>query len=104
MVATETLEELVLVEAGFFSGVLKKLRTDAGMTQAELAEKADIDQTAISLLERGVHNPTWNTVIKFCIIFGVSCEAFRPPIAPPESPAASPPTRRKRSPRKDADA
>ena len=41
--------------AGGFGGLLKRLRTDAGLTQEELAEAARLSPRAISDLERGVN-------------------------------------------------
>ncbi len=37
---------------------LAKLRTEAGMSQQKLAEEIGVDRTYISLLERGLRNPT----------------------------------------------
>ena len=37
---------------------LRCLRTQAGLSQESLAETADLDRTYISLLERGLRNPT----------------------------------------------
>lgn len=41
------------------------MRTGAGMTQRELAEKAGSSQQFISAVERGARIPTYNTVLKF---------------------------------------
>jgi transcriptional regulator with XRE-family HTH domain len=38
-----------------FGGLLRQLRTDAGLTQDELAEAAQVSQRAISDLERGIN-------------------------------------------------
>ena len=38
-----------------FAELLRQLRLDAGLTQAELAEAAELSPEAISALERGVH-------------------------------------------------
>ncbi len=38
-----------------FGGLLRRLRDDAGLTQDELAEAAQVSQRAISDLERGVN-------------------------------------------------
>ena len=44
---------------------LRELRQRAGFTQAELAEKANVDQPTISRLESGtVSNPGIDTVLK----------------------------------------
>jgi transcriptional regulator with XRE-family HTH domain len=38
-----------------FAGLLRQLRTEAGLTQDELAEAAQVSQRAVSDLERGVN-------------------------------------------------
>lgn len=42
----------------------RKLREQRSWTQEQLAEKADLDQTFISGIERGTRNPTIITVTK----------------------------------------
>lgn len=44
--------------ARHFGTTLKTLRTEAGVTQEELAESVDCDRTYPSLLERGLRTPT----------------------------------------------
>jgi transcriptional regulator with XRE-family HTH domain len=46
-----------------FGAVLKAMRTDAGISQENLAELADIDRTYPSLIERGLRQPTIGRVI-----------------------------------------
>jgi transcriptional regulator with XRE-family HTH domain/tetratricopeptide (TPR) repeat protein len=41
--------------AGSFAGLLRQLRTNAGMTQEQLAEHAGLSPRSISDLERGIH-------------------------------------------------
>lgn len=43
---------------------LRKLRKDLGLTQEELAKKADIPRTTISKIESGSYNPTINTLVE----------------------------------------
>jgi transcriptional regulator with XRE-family HTH domain len=43
-----------------FAMVLRKQRETRGISQERLAEKADCDSTMISLIERGIRNPTLN--------------------------------------------
>jgi|tagenome__1003787_1003787.scaffolds.fasta_scaffold14963422_1 transcriptional regulator with XRE-family HTH domain len=42
--------------------VVKTLRKEAGLTQVGLAARADIDNSLISRIEGGDHNPTWATL------------------------------------------
>jgi DNA-binding XRE family transcriptional regulator len=41
---------------------LKGQRLKAGVTQVQLAERSGLDQAIISKLERGRHQPRWNTI------------------------------------------
>lgn len=45
-----------------FGKTLRNLRTSAGLTQEALADKCGLDRTYISLLERGLRQPTLNTI------------------------------------------
>ena len=45
-----------------FGKVVKDLRTEHKLTQAELAIASGVDQTTISLLERGQRQPTLRTL------------------------------------------
>lgn len=69
-----------------FSLRLKELRAQAGLTQAELAEKADINKDSVVQLEGGRYAPSWETVQALCDALGVGCEAFRLPPSPETKP------------------
>ena len=45
-----------------FGQVVKVLREKLGLTQEELGERCDLDRTYISGIERGVRNPTIQTI------------------------------------------
>jgi len=47
-----------------FGKVLRELRTTKGISQEKLAEYCDLDRTYISLLERGLRQPTITTLFK----------------------------------------
>lgn len=47
-----------------FGNKLKQARKRAGISQEALAERADLDRTYISLLERGLRNPTLECIGK----------------------------------------
>jgi transcriptional regulator with XRE-family HTH domain len=51
-------------ELGRFGSNVRKLREAKGWTQEQLAEKADLDQTYISGIERGERNLTILSVAK----------------------------------------
>jgi transcriptional regulator with XRE-family HTH domain len=45
-----------------FGKVLRELRTQVGLTQEQLGFECDLDRTFISLLERGLRQPTLTTL------------------------------------------
>ncbi|RDI97537.1 XRE family transcriptional regulator [Dyella solisilvae] len=45
-----------------FGEVLTRHRTNAGISQEELALRADVDRTFVSRLERGIRQPTITTL------------------------------------------
>lgn len=47
-----------------FGKVLRELRVSKGVSQEKLAEYCDLDRTYISLLERGLRQPTISTIFK----------------------------------------
>lgn len=55
-----------------FGEVLREYRTKAGLSQEELGHKADYDRTYISLLERGLRQPTLETLFKLADVLGVT--------------------------------
>ena len=69
-----------------FAGRLRELRTEAGLSQQELAEKAGMTKDGIAHLEQGRRSPSWETVLALCAALGVSCEAFTVSPSPTEPP------------------
>ena len=47
-----------------FGKVLRILRRDAGLTQEELSFRADIERNYVSLIERGINQPTIRVIFK----------------------------------------
>lgn len=47
-----------------FGEILKELRKDRSISQEKLAEYSELDRTYISLLERGLRQPTLTTIFK----------------------------------------
>lgn len=58
--------------AAAYALVLKRHRAAKGMTQEELAEKADLHTTYIGLIERSLRNPSLNVVKAIADALGVS--------------------------------
>ena len=49
-----------------FSTSLRKCRVEAGMTQQELADIAELTVTAVAMIERGERAPNLDTVTRLC--------------------------------------
>ena len=43
---------------------IKRLRTAAGLSQEEVAERSDITLNSVGRIERSEVNPTWTTVLR----------------------------------------
>lgn len=54
-----------------FATNLRLKRRAAGLSQEELADRADIDRTYVSALERGVYSATIDMVDKLAKVLGV---------------------------------
>jgi len=52
--------------------VLRELRTERGLTQRQLGEAADVNETWVSHIEAGRSNPAWGTVARLAGALGVS--------------------------------
>ncbi|MFP3448522.1 helix-turn-helix domain-containing protein [Pseudomonas putida] len=47
-----------------FGKVLRQRRKQAGLTQEKLAFEAEVQRNYVSLIERGIHQPTINVIFK----------------------------------------
>jgi transcriptional regulator with XRE-family HTH domain len=59
-----------------FGVILKRLREEAGLSQAALAEAARMNVFGVAKIEQGVREPGWGTVLKLAAALGVECTAF----------------------------
>lgn len=64
----------LLVEA--FAVVLKQIRTKAGLSQEELAFRADINRTFVGLLEGGKRQPTLSVIFALARELQITPEAL----------------------------
>jgi len=55
-----------------FGKVLKDCREKAGISQEALALRADLDRTYISLLERGLRQPTLSTLFTLAKVLDIA--------------------------------
>jgi transcriptional regulator with XRE-family HTH domain len=85
-----------------FADRLTAMREAAGISQYRLAQLSGLTKQAISRLERGEGQPSWETVQALARGLGVTCEAF---LTEPEEPPPPPPEPRKpgRKPKKQRD-
>jgi transcriptional regulator with XRE-family HTH domain len=98
------------MSAEWFPARLRELRSQAGLTQEQLAEKAGVKRDAVARWERGAREPSWSNVIALADALGVSTELFRQEPGPAPQPhpgrprkqaAESEPKRPRGRPRKD---
>jgi len=59
-----------------FGQNVARIRNEREFSQDKLAEKADLDRTYLSGIERGVRNPGIKVVIKLARALGVSVDAL----------------------------
>lgn len=59
-----------------FGPCLRELRETAGLSQAQLAERAGMHLHGVTKLEQGYREPSWATVLALAKALGVSTEAF----------------------------
>jgi transcriptional regulator with XRE-family HTH domain len=57
-----------------FGNVIKELRKEQNISQEKLAEKCDLHLNFISLLERGINQPTITTIFSIAKAFGMKPE------------------------------
>jgi len=59
-----------------FGKVLREIREENNLSQEKLAEYCDLDRTYISLLERGLRQPTITTIFKLAKALSISPSAL----------------------------
>lgn len=59
-----------------FGHVLRKYRTEANLSQEQLALQCDLDRTYIGLLERAQRQPTITTVFVLCNALNITPHEF----------------------------
>ena len=60
----------------FFSEMLRKLRADKGITQAQLAKEIGVSKSSINMYERGEREPSYSTLQKISQYFNISTDAL----------------------------
>jgi transcriptional regulator with XRE-family HTH domain len=75
--------------ASGFAERLQLLRERAALSQYALARRAGLSKQALSRLEKGDREPSWDTVQRIAAALGVDCTAFADPNLemPPVEPA-----------------
>jgi putative transcriptional regulator len=80
-----------------FADRLKELREAAGLTQKQLAERADVALRTVSSLEQALYEPVWPTVLALAQALGVEVQAFVVRSGDPgQKHSVSPPQKRER--------
>lgn len=81
---------LTLAPAQAFAAALKALRRRHGLTQDQLADRADLDRSHISQLERGLRAPSLDTLLRVASGLGISFVMLALAIQEALDPAARP--------------
>lgn len=55
-----------------FGEQLRSFRNKSGLSQEKLAEAIDMDRTYISMLERGIHQPSLTVVFRLALVLELS--------------------------------
>jgi transcriptional regulator with XRE-family HTH domain len=55
---------------------LRRARTDAGLTQEEVARKAKLDRAYVSQLENDHKSPTVDTLFRLCRAIGIKASTL----------------------------
>lgn len=61
-------------EAGYIGSRLRKIRTAAGLTQAQLAEQVDVSRQTINYVENGTYCPSTYLALRIARALGVPVE------------------------------
>jgi transcriptional regulator with XRE-family HTH domain len=80
-----------------FAERLREIREKTGLSQYALAKKSGLTKQALSRLELGEREPTWQTVQLLAAALGVDCREF---VDPSLQPPASEPGRSRGRPKK----
>ncbi len=67
-------------------GRLVELRTAAGLTQTELAERCGVGRDAVAKWEADKREPGWTNILALAKAMGISCEAFAVPLGEDAAP------------------
>lgn len=54
-------------EARWFGSTIRRLREERGLTQAQLAEAADLSATYLGIIERGENVPTLTVILRIAV-------------------------------------
>jgi putative transcriptional regulator len=61
-------------EAEYIASRLREIRTDAGLTQAQLAERVEVSRQTINYVENGVYCPSTYLALRLARELGVEVE------------------------------
>ena len=80
-----------------FAELLRELRQKAGLTQQELADRADMPVSSLRGHEQGQRSPSWSAVVKLAKALGVTADTFSvcDEVNAPDKPAPKKPKGKK---------
>jgi len=63
------------------AGLVRRARTNAGLTQRQLARRAHTAQSVVARVERGLTSPSWDTLTRLLVAAGYELRAELDPRA-----------------------
>ncbi|MCZ7556376.1 MAG: helix-turn-helix transcriptional regulator [Bacteroidia bacterium] len=61
-------------EAGYIASRLREIRTEAGLTQGQLAERVEVSRQTINYVENGTYCPSTYLALRIAAELGVTVE------------------------------
>ncbi len=71
-ISQRTLKTKISVQREVVASQLRKLRTDAELSQDNLAQLAGIDRKTINRIEKGHFSPTLDTITRLCVVLKIT--------------------------------
>ncbi len=71
-ISQKILKAKIALQQEIVANQLRKLRTDAELSQDNLAQLAGIDRKTINRIENGHFSPTLDTITRLCIVLKIT--------------------------------
>ena len=71
-ISQKILKAKIALQQEIVANQLRKLRTDAELSQENLAQLAGIDRKTINRIENGHFSPTLDTITRLCVVLKIT--------------------------------